>query len=197
MWALSTDQVRTECLLVEGCDDRITVPYDAGKTTNKYHCSPVPTPEVVSRSSCTSSSSSRYVLCVNNSGLEAIFSPAANADVAFRMARGEELASAPQNDCSRVGCCRFGPRFTSSGLRAAGGFVALRRRAFDSADCARHDLLLSWALKKGVGRDQGREESSQGLYDDGCFTNRMSDIRRRLLDVLGLHRKDVEVGVRN
>lgn len=59
--ALLTDQVRTECLLVEGCDDRTTVPYDSGKTTNKYHCSPVPTPEVVSRSSCTSSTSSRYV----------------------------------------------------------------------------------------------------------------------------------------
>ena len=72
-------------------------------------------------------------------------------------------------------------------------FVARCRRAFDSADYARHDLLLSWALKKGVGRDQGRENSSQGLYDDGCFTNRMSDIRRRLLDVLGLHRKNVEV----
>ncbi|CAM9123630.1 unnamed protein product [Ascophyllum nodosum] len=51
--------VRTECLLVEGCDDRITVAYSAGKTTNKYHCSPVPIPGVVSRSSCTSNSSSR------------------------------------------------------------------------------------------------------------------------------------------
>ncbi|CAM9176082.1 unnamed protein product, partial [Hapterophycus canaliculatus] len=117
--------VRTECLLVEGCDDRITVPYGAGKVTNKYHCSPVPTPDVVSRSSCTSSSSSR--------------------------------------------------------------------RAFGSADDARHDMLLSWALKKGVGRDHGeREGSALGLYDDGCFTNRMSDIRRRLLDVMGIDRKKVE-----
>ncbi|CAM9905957.1 unnamed protein product [Pylaiella littoralis] len=116
--------VRTECILVEGCDDRITVPCDTGKTTNKYHCSPVPTPEVVSRSSCTSSSSSR--------------------------------------------------------------------RAFGSADDARHDLLLTWALKKGVGRDTGREDFSQGLYDDGCFTNRMNDMRRRLLNVLSMDRKKVE-----
>lgn len=55
-------------------------------------------------------------------------------------------------------------------------------------------MLLSWALKKGVGRDQGgREDSSLGLYDDGCFTNRMSDVRRRLLAVLGMDRKKVEV----
>ncbi|CAM9182126.1 unnamed protein product, partial [Scytosiphon promiscuus] len=118
--------VRTECLLVEGCDDRITVPYGTGKVTNKYHCSPVPTPDVVSRSSCTSSSSSR--------------------------------------------------------------------RAFGSADDARHDMLLSWALKEGVGRDQGgREDSALGLCVDGCFTNRMSDIRWRLLDVMGMDRKKVEV----
>ncbi|CAB1099869.1 unnamed protein product [Ectocarpus sp. CCAP 1310/34] len=116
--------VRTECLLVEGCDDRITVPYEAGRVTNKYHCSPVPTPEVVSRSSCTSSSSSR--------------------------------------------------------------------RAFGSADDARHDLLLTWALKKGVGRDQTRDDSTHELYDDGGFTNRMSDVRRRLLDVLGMDRNTVE-----
>ncbi|CAM9784331.1 unnamed protein product [Ectocarpus sp. 4 AP-2014] len=117
--------VRTECLLVEGCDDRITVPYEAGRVTNKYHCSPVPTPGVVSRSSCTSSSSSR--------------------------------------------------------------------RAFGSADDARHDLLLTWALKKGVGRDQTRDDSTRELYDDGGFTNRMSDVRRRLLDVLGMDRKTAEV----
>ncbi|CAN0071799.1 unnamed protein product, partial [Ectocarpus fasciculatus] len=117
--------VRTVCLLVEGCDDRITVPYETGRVTNKYHCSPVPTPEVVSRSSCTSSSSSR--------------------------------------------------------------------RVFGSADDTRHDLLLTWALKKGVGRDQGRDDSTRELYDDGGFTNRMSDVRRRLLDVLGMDRKTVEV----
>ncbi|CAM9962767.1 unnamed protein product, partial [Discosporangium mesarthrocarpum] len=51
--------VRTECLLSSGCDDRLVIPYSTGKKANKYHCSPVPTPEVVSRSSCTSSSSSR------------------------------------------------------------------------------------------------------------------------------------------
>lgn len=69
-----------------------------------------------------------------------------------------------------------------------------RRRAFGSADDARHDTLLSWALKKGVGRDEGgREDSALGLSDDGCFTNRMIDVRRRLLDVLGMDRKRVEV----
>lgn len=72
---------------------------------------------------------------------------------------------------------------------------AFKRRAFGSADDARHDLLLNWALKKGVGRDKGREDSSQGLYDDGCFTNHMNDIRRRLLNVLSMDRKKVEVSV--
>lgn len=76
----------------------------------------------------------------------------------------------------------------------AGRFACLCRRAFGSADDARHDMLLNWALKKGVGRDQGMEGYSEGLDHEGCFTNRMSDIRRRLLDVFGMDQKQVEVG---
>lgn len=104
--------VRTECLLAEGCDDRITIPYASGKTTNKYHCSPVPTPEVVSRSSCTSNSVSR--------------------------------------------------------------------RSFDSADAARQDMLLNWALKPEGG-------------DKGGFSQRVTDIRQRLLSVLELDEETAEV----
>ncbi|CAN0062116.1 unnamed protein product, partial [Laminaria digitata] len=129
--------VRTECLLAEGCDDRITVPYSNGKKTNKYHCSPVPTPEVVSRSSCTSSSSSR--------------------------------------------------------------------RAFGSADSTRRELLQHWALKPGAWRERtptgsregegrrGGEGEGEGEDDSGSFASRMSDIRRRLLGVLGMDHNTAEV----
>lgn len=49
---------------------------------------------------------------------------------------------------------------------------------------------------KGVGRDLAMEDYSHGTDDDGCFTNRMSDIRQRLLDVFGMNRKNAEVGDR-
>lgn len=77
-----------------------------------------------------------------------------------------------------------------------GAFFMRLRRTFDSADAARHDMLVNWALKAGVGRDQGGanwREVGNDADDEGGFADRMEDIRRRLLEVFDLDGKTVEV----
>lgn len=62
------------------------------------------------------------------------------------------------------------------------------RRAFAIADSMRHDIILNWALKAGAG-----QSATGGLEDSGSFADRMSTIRRRVLDVLDLDSTKVEV----
>lgn len=80
------------------------------------------------------------------------------------------------------------------------------RRAFDSADSTRRELLQHWALKPGAWRERksagpreggGGEEKGEGEgeYDNGSFASRMSDTRRRLLGVLGMDDNTAEVQV--
>lgn len=53
-------------------------------------------------------------------------------------------------------------------------------------------MLFDWALKPGFDTHEAGEETHD---EDGSFTRRMGDIRRRLLDVLGMDKTAAEVGV--
>lgn len=76
------------------------------------------------------------------------------------------------------------------------------RRAFDSAETARSEVLFGWALKPRAGREHADLESrgceGGGTAENGGgggFSMRMDAIRRRLLDVLDVDSSTVEVRV--
>lgn len=61
--------------------------------------------------------------------------------------------------------------------------VVCGRRTFAAADEVRHELLLDWVLNP---RQDMKENRTVGAKIDGCFADRMDDVRRRLLHVLGM-----------
>lgn len=83
----------------------------------------------------------------------------------------------------------------------APSFSKNNRRAFDSADAARQEFLLSWSLQPGASWKHGWTESAEEeeeereaeMKKDDGFGTRMDNVRRRLLGVLGVDRKAAEV----
>lgn len=72
------------------------------------------------------------------------------------------------------------------------------RRAFDSAEAARSEVLFGWALNPRAGREHADLESEVreggGIAESGrSFSASMDAIRRRLLDVMDVDSNAVEV----